>query len=179
MGTASKLTHSTVEVLRWSSQIEWRSKIYKETLWWYFIDHRIKFYLKVIHFLKLQLCKLTSSLYQLSQIEPAFLIQQLKIPRTDIDCSVAGNRPRKWTWPRAVAEVKVREDISNQQDSWSSPWLLIYSQQGHLHHQGYIKKENSGCWRMITSCINQQSPLRKRLAHLEIGSSDSREGRKI
>lgn len=109
------------------------------------MDHRIKFYLKVIHFLKLQLCKLTSSLYQLSQIEPAFLIQQLKIPRTDIDCSVAGNRPQKWTWPRAVAEVKVREDISNQQDSWSSPWLLIYSQQGHLHHQGYIKKENSGC----------------------------------
>ena len=168
VGTASKLTHSTVAVLRGSSQIEGRSEIYKGA-WWYFMGHRIKLCLGVIHFLKLQLCELTSSLYQLSQMEPAFLIQQLKIPQT-------GNRPQKWTWPRAVAEVKVREDISNQHDSWSSPWLLIYSHQGHLPHQGYTKKENSGCRRMFTSCINQQSPLRKRLAHLEIGSSGSREG---
>ena len=40
----------------------------------------VKLCLKVIRFLKLQLCDLTSSLYQLSQTEPAFLIQQLKNP---------------------------------------------------------------------------------------------------
>ena len=94
------------------------------------MDHRIKLCLKVIHFLKLWLCELTSSLYQLSQIEPAFLIQQLKIPQTDVDCSVAGSRSQEWPWLRAVAEVKVREDISNQHDSWSPPWLLLYSHQG-------------------------------------------------
>lgn len=44
------------------------------------MDHRVKLCLKVIRFLKLQLCDLTSSLYQLSQTEPAFLIQQLKNP---------------------------------------------------------------------------------------------------
>ena len=51
-----------------------------------------------------------------------------------ISSSVIPNwhRPQKWTWPRAVAEVKVRENISNQHDSWSPPWLLLYSHQGHL-----------------------------------------------
>ena len=50
--------------------------------------------------------------------------------RADIDCSGAGSRSQEWPWLRAVAEVKVREDISNQHDSWSPPWLLLYSHQG-------------------------------------------------
>ena len=42
--TASKLTHSTADALGWSSQIEGRSEIQKETWFkWYFKDHCTKF----------------------------------------------------------------------------------------------------------------------------------------